>query len=166
MQTQSTLLGRARGILIAVALMLPFGAVAANVTPAAATYHPGVYQWTSMYLLDGSYQGASKNQADFYTWSDGTESVSNLYAGLSRGPYHPGQTMTYQDTWLLNYNGTRALYVTFARIDCGLNCTWSQTIWSGWVTVYAQSQYGLMQHKVYGGANRAYQEPAMAMYWP
>jgi len=157
---------RLRRFILIATLVLPVLGVGANITPAAATYHPGVYQWHSVYFPDGTYQGADKNQADFYTWSDGTESVSNLYAGISRGPYHPGTFMVYDNAWVLNYDGSTALYVNFYRTDCGLYCVWNQNIWSGWTTVYAQSQYSLMQHVIYWGCCRTASQPVMLLNWP
>jgi hypothetical protein len=143
-------------------------ATLALATPAeaAATYHPGAYSWHYVYLPDNSYQGADLNQADYYMWSDGTESVSNMYAGISRSSNNAGTTMIWSNAWLYNYDGTVPLYVYWARNDCGLGCYWSQNMWSGWKTVQAQSHYGITVHGIYGGCCRYYAEPTMGLWWP
>lgn len=60
---------------------------------AAATYHPGAYQWHQVYFPDGLYQGSDLNEADYYTWSEGTVSVSNTRRQLwgSGGRKHQNQ---------------------------------------------------------------------------
>lgn len=144
-------------------------ATLAFVTPslAAAIYYPGAEQWDGVYLPDGSYQGASLNRADYYTWSDGTESVSNMYGGLNRSYNNPGTSMIWKDAWLHNYDGTVPLYVTWGgRADCGLGCEWDQNVSSGWQTIRAQSQYCMMVHGVYWGCCRGYSQPVLALWWP
>jgi len=73
---------------------------------AAATYHPGAYQWHQVYFPDGPYQGSDLNDADYYTWTEGTVSVSNMYAGISCGTNHPGTVMNWVNAWLYNYDGS------------------------------------------------------------
>lgn len=149
------------------AALIPAGTFAlASPIVATATYHPGRYQWYSVYLQDGSFQGQDLNEADYYTWSDGTESVSDMYAGIARSSNNYGTTMTWVNAWLYNYDGSVPLYVYWSRFDCGLSCSWTQKMWSGWKTVQAQSHYGLMSHGIYWGCCQGYSQHTMAMYWP
>lgn len=140
--------------------------VVAAPTEAAATYHAGAYQWHDVYWLDNSYEGSDLNEADYYTWSDGTESVIAMYGGIYRSANNAGSIMIWHDAWLYNYDGTVPLYVRWVRNDCGLNCSWTQKVWSGWQAVQAQSHYGIMAHRIYIGCCRAYDDVYMGLWWP
>jgi hypothetical protein len=149
------------------AALLPAAALLlSSPTSALATYYPNAIQWHYVYLPDNSYQGADLNQASYYTWSDGTESVSSMTGGIYRSGNNRGQIMSWHDAWLYNYNGTVPLYVYWVRNDCGANCEWIQQVWSGWQTVQSQSHYGIMVHGIYWGCCRGYSEPSMGLWWP
>ncbi len=151
-------------LLIASAIL----AVAATLTiatPAAATYHQNYGLWHDLYYLDGVWVGTDLNQVNYYTWSDGTESVSDIYGGLYRSYNDQGLCcMRWYNPWLTNRDGSVPLSLSWTRYDCGYGCQWVQKVWSGWVTVRANYDYGLDQHNTALAAARW--APYLVLYWP
>ena len=132
---------------------------------ANATYHPGTYQDLYLYYLDGTtYMGYSEITVDYYTWSDGTESVSNMYAALSRSTNAPTITLNWRQPVVINYDGSTAYNTFWVRADCGLGCYWYQQFYQGWFTVQAWYIYGVASYGVVGGADRW--SDNMGLYWP
>src|SRR5438552_18035493 len=131
---------------IAVALLVSVG----SAKPASATYHPSTYSNHYLYYIDGTYMGYMEMQVDYYTWSDGTESVSNMYAGLYRSYNYAGITVNWRQPDVLNYNGSAAYNTYWAKPDNGPGSYWFVQFYQGWFTVYAQYNYGIAKyHAIY-----------------
>src|SRR5260370_18484415 len=117
---------------VAVSLALAGTGLFATATPAAAIYHPNYYQWHNIYALDGAWVGQDLNEVNYYTWSDGTESVSDMYAGLYRSTQDQNLCcLNWDNPWLTNRDGSVPLSLRWGRPDCGLECEWVQDMWSG-----------------------------------
>ncbi len=143
---------------------------AAGVPATAATWPICSYGIQVSHLVylpyDGSYEGMDLLSADYCSNSNGTITVTNLYAGIYRSNKNAGTKMIWHDAWLFNYDGSTAFSVAFARSDCGLSCNWEQKFWSGSRTVQARSHWAIMQHGIYGGCCSYSFHPSRALTWP
>lgn len=150
---------------VAAALVIASATSIFAAAAAAATYKPGYGSWHDLYYLDGAWLGQDLNQVDYYTWSDGTESVSNVYGGIYRSYQDQGLgPIIWRNPDVLNRNGTAAWYISYGHNDAGYGNTWYQIVWQGWFTVYAQSDYGMLQHLTNAGAGRW--QPSQPLWWP
>ena len=150
--------------LLILAVLLAMSAALVTAKPAGAIFHPAYQRWHDLYYLDGAWLGMDMNGVMYSSNSDGTETVTHMYAGVYRSTADWGLCcILWRNPWLTNRDGTVPLSLVWGKMDCGYGCQWVVDMWQGSVKIKANKAYGMMQHETLIGGGRW--APYMVIPW-